>query len=130
MVTFNIQSSPMLPTLKTHINDPLSPSVNMPHIPVSSVISGSNSISGFYNGSVVFMTGATGFLGKALLEKLLRSCSGIETIYILIRPKRGHGLEQRYKDLIKNAVSYPTILYIYHILLYYGNYITRTIDFS
>lgn len=36
----------------------------------------------------VFITGATGFLGKLIVEKILRSCDEVKTIYILIRQKR------------------------------------------
>lgn len=67
-----------------------------------------NNIGAFYDGAVIFVTGGTGFLGKALLEKLLRSCPGIETIYVLMRPKRGLSIEQRLKDLIKNPVRRTT----------------------
>ncbi|KAI4498794.1 hypothetical protein M0802_005969 [Mischocyttarus mexicanus] len=38
----------------------------------------------FYDGQSVFLTGGTGFLGKLLLEKLLRGCPGINCIYILL----------------------------------------------
>ena len=43
----------------------------------------------FYAGRDLLVTGATGFMGKVLLEKLLRCCPDINTIYILVRPKRG-----------------------------------------
>ncbi|KAK0071263.1 hypothetical protein PV325_013218 [Microctonus aethiopoides] len=65
---------------------------------------GGTSIEAFFAASVIFITGATGFLGKALLEKLLRSCSRISTIYILIRPKKGLTLEERFESLMKNSV--------------------------
>lgn len=42
----------------------------------------------FYNGQSVLLTGATGFLGKPVIEKLLRSVPDIGHIYVLIRPKR------------------------------------------
>lgn len=58
----------------------------------------------FYNEAHVFITGGTGFVGKALIEKLLRSCNGVEAIYVLIRPKRGLDVEQRLKELFKNPV--------------------------
>lgn len=58
----------------------------------------------FYKGTNVFITGGTGFVGKALIEKLLRTCDGIENIYILVRPKRGLGADQRLKELLKNPV--------------------------
>ena len=35
----------------------------------------------------VAVTGATGFLGKALVEKVLRSIPDVRRIYLLIRPK-------------------------------------------
>lgn len=63
-----------------------------------------SSIEAFFAESVILLTGATGFLGKALLEKLLRSCPRLATIFILIRPKQGQTTEQRYKRLVENPV--------------------------
>ena len=45
-------------------------------------------VSQFYSEKCIFITGATGFMGKVLLNKLLRSCPMLESIYVLIRPKR------------------------------------------
>ncbi|KAK0176558.1 hypothetical protein PV328_000679 [Microctonus aethiopoides] len=61
-------------------------------------------IKDFFASSVIFITGVTGFLGKTLLEKLLRSCPTIPLIYILIRAKKGVTLNERYKNLIENPV--------------------------
>ncbi|XP_037569697.1 fatty acyl-CoA reductase 1 isoform X1 [Dermacentor silvarum] len=44
----------------------------------------------FYQDQVVFITGGTSFIGKVLLEKLLRCCP-VKRIYLLIRSK--HGVE-------------------------------------
>ncbi|KAF5281903.1 hypothetical protein FQR65_LT14487 [Abscondita terminalis] len=62
------------------------------------------SILEFYKDAHVFITGGTGFVGKALLEKLLRTCHTIERVHLLIRPKRGLSVEQRLKELLKNPV--------------------------
>ena len=35
----------------------------------------------------IFITGATGFLGQPLVEKILRIAPGVERIYLLIRPR-------------------------------------------
>jgi fatty acyl-CoA reductase len=42
----------------------------------------------FYSGKNILLTGVTGFLGKVLLEKVLRAFPDIGTIYILVRAKR------------------------------------------
>ncbi|KAL1501434.1 hypothetical protein ABEB36_006753 [Hypothenemus hampei] len=61
-------------------------------------------ISKFYVNTKIFITGATGFVGKALIEKLLRSCEKIDSIFILMRSKHGMSAEQRLKELFKNPV--------------------------
>lgn len=62
------------------------------------------SITEFFRDTTLFVSGGTGFLGLALLEKLLRCCKGIKTIYVLIRPKRKQNVGQRYEDLINDEV--------------------------
>ena len=76
---------------------------NLKHGNDDAYINGS-SIEAFFADSVILLTGATGFLGKALLEKLLRACTRLATIFILIRPKKGQTVEQRYKKLLENPV--------------------------
>ena len=63
-----------------------------------------NSIEEFYADSVILLTGATGFVGKGLLEKLIRVCPGIAAIFILLRPKRSQTIEERFKKLIDDLV--------------------------
>ena len=41
----------------------------------------------FYQQRTVFITGGTGFIGKTMIEKLLR-CTDIARLYLLIREKR------------------------------------------
>ena len=65
----------------------------------------SSDIVGFYRGRSVFITGATGFMGKVLVEKLLRSCPGIERIYLLIRAtEKQKDVAGRLKELVGNQV--------------------------
>ncbi|XP_032668396.1 putative fatty acyl-CoA reductase CG5065 isoform X2 [Odontomachus brunneus] len=58
-------------------------------------------IQSFYKDKIIFITGATGFMGKVLLEKLLYSCSDLDKVYILMRPKRGRSIELRLDDMFK-----------------------------
>lgn len=52
----------------------------------------------------VLITGATGFLGKVLVEKLLRSCKDIDKIFIILRPKKGHEIEKRFETFKTSTV--------------------------
>ncbi|XP_027850563.2 fatty acyl-CoA reductase wat-like [Aphis gossypii] len=56
----------------------------------------------FENGTV-FITGSTGFLGKMLTEKLLRSCP-VDSIAILVRSKKGLSASQRVKEIYKQSL--------------------------
>lgn len=56
-------------------------------------------------GKNIFVTGGSGFLGKALIEKLLRSCPNIGNIYILLRPKKGKYLHDRVQQILSSPVS-------------------------
>jgi FlaA1/EpsC-like NDP-sugar epimerase len=47
------------------------------------------SVAKFYAGKSILITGATGFMGKVLVEKILRDCGEVKCIYILVRMKRG-----------------------------------------
>jgi len=63
-------------------------------------------ISKFYSGRSVFVTGGSGFVGKQIVEKLMRSCPDIECIYLLMRPKRGHvTIESRLEQILQAPVS-------------------------
>src|SRR5262245_46371507 len=68
-----------------------------------------STIQEYYAGKTVLVTGATGFLGKALLEKALRSLGNIGKIYLLIRPRergsRSVPADQRFRDeVLKSSI--------------------------
>lgn len=65
-----------------------------------------SNIAQFYEGRSVFITGATGFMGKVLLEKLMRSCPGIDRFYLLMRCSKGKTLAVRLQELANNEVPY------------------------
>ncbi|XP_055612587.1 putative fatty acyl-CoA reductase CG5065 [Uranotaenia lowii] len=57
------------------------------------------SIPDFYNGRDIFITGGSGFMGRVLIEKLLRSCPGLNRIFILIRGKKQKTVSERIKEI-------------------------------
>lgn len=59
----------------------------------------------FYYGQSIFITGGTGFMGKLLIEKLLRTCPGVASIYLLVRPKKGKDVYQRTEEIFDDSVS-------------------------
>lgn len=63
------------------------------------------SISTFYSGRSILITGASGFLGKVLLEKLLRSCPDTREIFLLMRPKANMRIEERLQQILANSAS-------------------------
>ncbi|XP_059061571.1 putative fatty acyl-CoA reductase CG5065 [Achroia grisella] len=60
----------------------------------------STSVKEYYADKTIFITGATGFMGKVLVEKLLRTCPDIKRIYLLMRPKKGQNIKERLETFI------------------------------
>lgn len=60
----------------------------------------------FYSNRDVFITGATGFVGKVLIEKLLRSCPSINKVFLVLRTKRSKSIEERLEEIKNTPVSF------------------------
>lgn len=56
-------------------------------------------IAQFFSGRKVLVTGGLGFLGKLLIEKLLRSCPNIAMLYVFVRRKDGKSPHERIQQL-------------------------------
>ncbi|KAL7298063.1 hypothetical protein TKK_0009068 [Trichogramma kaykai] len=65
---------------------------------------GVSEVTEFFNGLNVLVTGGTGFLGKLMIEKLLRTCPDMGKLYMLMRPKKGKTSEERFKEEFNDAV--------------------------
>jgi len=63
-----------------------------------------SAVSEFYRGRSVLVTGASGFIGKQLVEKLLRSCPDIDKIYMLLRPTRFYTAPARLQYILSSPV--------------------------
>ena len=57
----------------------------------------------FYDGKTIFLTGTTGFVGKVVLEKILRSLPSIKKLFVMVRDKKGMSVRQRFENGILSA---------------------------
>uniref|UniRef100_A0A6G1SKA6 Fatty acyl-CoA reductase n=1 Tax=Aceria tosichella TaxID=561515 RepID=A0A6G1SKA6_9ACAR len=76
----------------------------MPPPPTPSDVCDQSQIVEFYAGRCVLVTGGSGFLGKLIIEKLLRTCTEIRKIFVLIRPKKNKSPHERLNELLKSAI--------------------------
>uniref|UniRef100_A0A182QQ00 Fatty acyl-CoA reductase n=1 Tax=Anopheles farauti TaxID=69004 RepID=A0A182QQ00_9DIPT len=57
----------------------------------------------FYKDATILVTGGTGFIGKVLLEKLLR-CFEVKTVFLLIRVKRNKTVHERLEEVFEDVI--------------------------
>jgi|LakMenE01Jun11ns_1017448.scaffolds.fasta_scaffold7631744_2 fatty acyl-CoA reductase len=56
----------------------------------------------FYKGKTILISGCTGFLGKIILEKIIRTTEP-RRVYVMVRKKKGITLEERVKKEIYDS---------------------------
>ncbi|KAM3955181.1 putative fatty acyl-CoA reductase CG5065 [Aphomia sociella] len=61
-------------------------------------------IAATFSGRKLLITGGTGFMGKVLVEKLLRKCPDIGEIILLVRTKKGKNPNQRLEEIFNGAL--------------------------
>lgn len=76
-------------------------------------------IANWYQNQIIFVTGSTGFMGKVLVEKLLRDCPNIKTCFLLMRTKRGIEPDQRREDYINHMVKIHKNINCFILLFYW-----------
>lgn len=59
------------------------------------------SVSAWFQGRNVFVTGGSGFMGKVLIYKLLLSCHDLGNIYVLVRKKKDVDPQSRLKLMMQ-----------------------------
>ena len=58
-------------------------------------------------GKTILLTGGTGFLGKVVLERLLRAAPEIARIYLLIRETREPAAARLEAEVVRSGVFEP-----------------------
>ncbi|XP_046742047.1 fatty acyl-CoA reductase wat-like [Diprion similis] len=72
--------------------------------PAPNLATGPGEVASFYAGMNVLLTGGAGFLGRLLIERILRSCSEVSTLFLLLRAKKGKSPQDRFKELFDDVV--------------------------
>ncbi|BET01511.1 Male sterility protein [Nesidiocoris tenuis] len=62
------------------------------------------SMAEWLTGKDILITGGTGFMGKLLVEKILRCCPGVNRLYMVVRTKGGGDANARIDEYKKNVI--------------------------
>ena len=65
----------------------------------------------FYQDKSILITGATGFIGKVCLLKLMSCLGNCSRIYVMLRPKRGLSPQQRFNKMLNEAPFNPKLMF-------------------
>ncbi|XP_047364207.1 fatty acyl-CoA reductase wat-like isoform X1 [Vespa velutina] len=89
----------------TSLDDQTCPEGNMfSMVEESNYFNQESEVSEFFSGRKILITGGSGFLGRLILEKLLRSCPKIERIYLFMRGKKQKDMQTRFKEYFNDIV--------------------------
>lgn len=62
----------------------------------------------FYAGKTLLITGVTGFVGKVVLEKIIRTQPNFRRIFVMIREKKNMSLSERFdKQIFSSEIFDP-----------------------
>lgn len=91
---FSSSLNPVPPIVNNHIDK-----INIPE---------SFFITDFYKNKTIFITGSTGFIGKVLLEKILRQFPSVGKIYVLIRSKQSESCHERLAKMLSTSLLFKS----------------------
>ncbi|XP_060844912.1 putative fatty acyl-CoA reductase CG8306 [Rhopalosiphum padi] len=58
----------------------------------------------FHSKKNIFLTGGSGFVGVSYMEKVLRTMPDVGNIYVLLRPRKAQGIQERWESIKHNSV--------------------------
>ena len=62
-----------------------------------------------YKDKAVLVTGGTGFLGTALVEKMLRSLPSLGRLYLIVRPSREKSVQERFERDVHGSAAFAKL---------------------
>ena len=64
----------------------------------------------FYKGKTIFLTGTTGFVGKVVLEKIIRSLPDFKKLFVMVRAKKNMTVGERFEKSILSSEIFDPLL--------------------